>query len=257
MKRNTQQRRRQIVDILTQEGETSVEAFATLFGTSEVTIRKDLAALEQNGLVLRRFGGAILMPVESPEQSEKVSSRKISIARCAAQRIKDHARIVIDSGSTTSAIVPFLKGKRGLVVMTNSINTAQELLELEPEPTVLMTGGTWDAQSQSLQGAMAEKMLANYNFDIAFVGAAGLDASCGTMTFNELTQLSRSMAAAAHKVIVLAEAEKFERKMPNVELPWQSVDELITDETLAPELQNQLQAEGVSITISTDSINES
>ena len=69
MKRNTQQRRRQIIETLSQQGETSVETLAALYGTSEVTIRKDLAALEENGLVVRRFGGAILMPIESADFS--------------------------------------------------------------------------------------------------------------------------------------------------------------------------------------------
>ena len=247
MKRNTQQRRRQIVDTLGQMGETSVETLASLFATSEVTIRKDLAALEDNGLVLRRFGGAILMPAETPEQSERVSSRKKSIGKKAAQLIQDHARIVIDSGTTVGAMVPFLKGKRGLVVMTNSIATAQELMELEPEPTVLVTGGTWDTQSQSLQGTMAEKMVASYNFDYAFVGATGMDLERGTTTFNELTQLTRSMAEASQQVVLMAESEKFSRKMPNVELPWQGISTLITDTELASETKTMLMEQDIEV----------
>lgn len=247
MKRNTQQRRRQIIDTLSHQGETSVETLATLYTTSEVTIRKDLAALEQNGLVVRRFGGAILMPVESVEQNEKVSSRKKAIGQLAADMIHDHARIVIDSGSTTNAMVPFLQGKRGLVVMTNSISTAQELLELEPEPTVLVTGGTWDTQSQSLQGAMAEKMVESYNFDFAFVGASGVDIERGTTTFNELTQLTASMAKVSRSVIVLTESSKFARKMPNLELAWERITQLITDNELTPELERLLTAKGVDL----------
>ena len=249
MKRNTQQRRRQIIDVLNQQGETSVEHFAALFATSEVTIRKDLAALEQNGLILRRLGGAILMPIETPEQSEKVSTRKKLIGQMAADLISDHARIVIDSGSTTHALVPFLAGKRGLVIMTNSIATAQELLELDPEPTVLMTGGTWDPRSQSLQGAMAENMVNSYNFDYAFIGAAGMDLQRGTTTFNELTQLTRSMASTAQRVVLLAEAEKFQRKMPNLELGWQDIDFLITDAPLDTQVVDALAKHQVQVKI--------
>lgn len=247
MKRNTQQRRRQIIETLGQKGETSVETLSALYGTSEVTIRKDLAALEQNGLVLRRFGGAILMPAESAEQSEKVSSRKKAIGEAAAALIHDHARIVLDSGSTTSAMVPFLAGKRGLVIMTNSIATAQELLELEPEPTVLVTGGTWDTQSQSLQGAMAEKMVESYNFDFAFVGASGVDIERGTTTFNELTQLTSSMAKASREVVVMTESSKFSRKMPNLELAWQNISRLITDNELAPDIKHSVAEKDIVI----------
>lgn len=253
MKRNTQQRRRQIIETLGEMGETSVESLAALYATSEVTIRKDLAALELNGLVLRRFGGAILMPPEtlginqSAEQRDKVSSRKKSIGERAAELIHEHARIVVDSGSTTSAMLPYLKDKRGLVVMTNSIATAQELLELDPEPTVLVTGGTWDTQSQSLQGTMAEKMVASYNFDFAFVGASGVDLERGTTSFNELTQLTRSMAQASREVVVMAESQKFTKKMPNVELPWQQISKLITDDELTSETKTALQEKGVDV----------
>jgi len=247
LKRNTQQRRRQIVSALEQRGELSVELMAREFSTSEVTIRKDLAALEQSGLVLRRHGGAILSPGESKEVIEEVSKRKVAIAEAAAKLIQDHDRILIDSGTTTHALVPFLKNKRGLVVMTNSMNTAQEVLELEPEPTLLMTGGTWDVQSQSFQGAMAEKMVSSYNFDLAFVGASGVDLARGTTTFNEFTQLTLAMTRVAKTVVVLAESEKFERKMPNLELPWQQISQLITDDQLSDDVVSQLQSNDVAV----------
>ncbi|WP_338294696.1 DeoR/GlpR family DNA-binding transcription regulator [Planctobacterium marinum] len=251
MKRNTQQRRRQIVSILELHGEQSVESLANQFTTSEVTIRKDLAALEQNGLVLRRHGGAILAPGESKEIIEKVSKRKMSIAQAAAALIKDHDRILIDSGNTTHAMVSFLKAKRGLVVMTNSLSTAQDVLDLEPEPTLLMTGGTWDVHSQSFQGAMAEQMVSSYNFDLAFVGASGLDLSRGTTTFNELTQLTLAMTKVARKTVVLAESEKFQRKMPNLELSWQQITTLITDDQISESAHKTLTDMGIAVEIVT------
>lgn len=131
MKRNTQQRRRAIVDLLTQQGEIGVDFFASHFDTSEVTIRKDLAVLESNGLVLRKHGGAMLMPKERLELNGKVSKRKINIAKLAATLINDHDRIVLDSGTTTAAMLPELKAKRGLIVMSNSLDVANELLDLE------------------------------------------------------------------------------------------------------------------------------
>lgn len=249
MKRNTQQRRRAIIDLLTEQGEISVDHFATTFDTSEVTIRKDLAVLESNGLVLRKHGAAILMPQERLEVNGKVSKRKKAIARKATQLLKDHDRIVIDSGTTTAAMLPQIKHLRGLLVMSNSLAVANELLEMESEPTLLLTGGTWDKQSQSFQGQMAEQMLRSYNFDVAFVGAAGIDVSRGTTTFNELTQLTRVMADISQKVVVLAESEKFQRKMPNLELPWHCVDVLVTDDGISKEFKKQLQQSGVDVQV--------
>lgn len=151
------------------------------FETSEVTIRKDLASLEKNGQLLRRYGGAIALPKEvmHDELNEKVSVRKISLAKAAAKLIRDHNRIVIDSGSTTAALIQQLNDKRGLVVMTNSLHVANALNELENEPTLLMTGGTWDTHSESFQGKVAESVLRSYDFDQLFIGADGIDLDRG------------------------------------------------------------------------------
>jgi DeoR/GlpR family transcriptional regulator of sugar metabolism len=247
-KRNTQQRRRSIVEQLNRTGEVAVDELAKLFSTSEVTIRKDFIELESNGLLLRKFGGAILLPTSSSEFSdEKVSPYKKAIAAAAASLIKDHNRIIIDSGSTTAALLPELKHKTGLLVMTNSLQVANYLLEQENEPKVLMTGGTWDTQSHSFQGKMAELVLKEYNFDQAFIGAAGLDPQKGTTTFNELTQLSQIMADVSNQVIVMAESEKLQRRIPNVELPWGAISVLVTDDQIPAALKQQIEQHGVDV----------
>lgn len=247
-KRNTQQRRRAIIETLNEQGEVAVDSLSKRFLTSEVTIRKDLAELENNGLLLRKFGGAVLLPKDSSElSSEKLSIRKLAISALASTLIQDHNRIIIDGGSTTSALLPHLPTKLGLVVMTNSLNVANILLEGENEPQVLMTGGTWDAQSHSFQGQMAESMLRAYNFDQAFLGAAGLDITRGSTTFNELTSLSRTMADVSKQVIVMAESEKLERKIPNVELPWSQISILVTDDGLDKEAKKQIEKHGVTV----------
>ena len=249
-KRNTQQRRRAIVAQLAERGELSVDWLAREFDTSEVTIRKDLAELERNGLLLRRYGGAVPVPQElvaDVPEAEQVSKRKLAIAKAAAELIRDHNRLIIDSGSTTAALIPELGSRRGLVVMTNSLTVAAALRELENEPTLLMTGGTWDPHSEAFQGQVAEQVLRSYDFDQLFIGAAGIDPLRGTTTFNELIGLSRVMAEVAREVIVLAESHKVGRKIPNLELPWGSVHTLITDERLPAAAREQIQARGINL----------
>ncbi|WP_024871646.1 DeoR/GlpR family DNA-binding transcription regulator [Tolumonas lignilytica] len=249
IKRNTQQRRHAIISLLNEQGEVSVEDLSQRFETSEVTIRKDLAELERSGVLLRRYGGAIPLPSEilAEEVPEKVSNRKSAIAQAAVQHIRDHNRIIIDSGSTTGAMIPLLATKRGLVVMTNSLSVAQSLRELENEPTLLMTGGTWDPHSEAFQGQVAEQVLRSYDFDQLFVGADGVDPARGTTTFNELVGLSRVMAEVAREVIVLVDSEKFGRRIPNLELPWSAIDTLITDDGIGDELKQQIEQHGVQV----------
>jgi DeoR/GlpR family transcriptional regulator of sugar metabolism len=248
-KRNTQLRRHTIAKIVSELGEVSVEALSQKFDTSEVTIRKDLASLETNGLLLRRYGGAIAIPKEvvNDENIDKVSDRKIKLAKLAAQLINDHNRIVIDSGSTTGALISELNYKQGLVVMTNSLHVANALNALENEPTLLMTGGTWDIRSESFQGQVAESVLRSYDFDQLFIGADGVDLLRGTTTFNELIGLSQVMADVSREVIVMIESEKIGRKIPNLELAWQSVDVLVTDENLSDQQKLTIESKGVRV----------
>ncbi|MCK3658244.1 XRE family transcriptional regulator [Pasteurellaceae bacterium Pebbles2] len=249
--RNTQQRRQHIMQILQSQGEVSVEQLVQLFETSEVTIRKDLTALENNGFLLRRYGGAVLMPQDllEQDQDEHLSQQKLAIAKAAAERILDHNRIIVDSGSTTAALIKQLDGKQGLVVMTNSLSVATQLRALENEPTLLMTGGTWDTHSESFQGKVAEQVLRSYNFDQLFIGADGIDLERGTTTFNELIGLSQVMAEVSREVIVMVESQKIGRRMPNLELTWAQIDVLITDNQLAEQDRVFIENLGVKVVI--------
>lgn len=233
--------------MLNEQGEVSVDELSRRFETSEVTIRKDLAALEKNGLLLRRYGGAVPLPQELIGSSQPVSPWKQAIARAAVGCIREHARIIIDSGTTTAAMIPELGNKHGLLVMTNSLSVVNALRELEHEPTLLMTGGTWDPHSESFQGQVAEQVLRSYDFDQLFIGADGIDLQRGTTTFNELLGLSRVMAEVAREVIVLAESDKIGRRIPNLELPWGDIHTLITDDRLTTEARSSIQARGIKL----------
>jgi DeoR/GlpR family transcriptional regulator of sugar metabolism len=230
-------------------GEVSVDELSHKFDTSEVTIRKDLASLEANGLLLRRYGGAIALPKEvvNDELMADVSNRKKMLAKSAAELIRDHNRIVIDSGSTTGAMIPELNNKHGLVVMTNSLHVANALNALENEPTLLMTGGTWDTRSESFQGQVAESVLRSYDFDQLFIGADGVDLERGTTTFNELVGLSKVMAEVSREVILMIESDKVGRRIPNLELSWQQIDVVVTDVRLTDEQKQQIESKGVRV----------
>ena len=247
--RNTKQRRHTIMQLLQEQGEVSVEQLVQLFDISEVTIRKDLSALETNGFLLRKYGGAILMPKEIVDENEndELMKRKFVIAKAAAERIRDHNRIIVDSGSTTAALIKQLNLKQGLVVMTNSLSVATELRALENEPTLLMTGGTWDTRSESFQGKVAEQVLRSYDFDQLFIGADGIDLARGSTTFNELVGLSQVMAEVSREVVVMVESQKIGRKMPNLELTWQQIDVLITDTGLSEQDKQAILAHGVEV----------
>lgn len=133
--------------------------------------------------------------------------------------------------------------------MTNSLSVATELRSLENEPTLLMTGGTWDTRSESFQGNVAEQVLRSYDFDQLFIGADGIDVARGSTTFNELVGLSRVMAEVSREVIVMVESQKIGRKMPNLELTWSQINVLITDDLITQEAKQLISQQGVEVLI--------
>lgn len=248
------ERRKGIVEWVNNNGHTRVETLASQFNASEVTIRKDLTALAAQGALIRQFGGAVpstSTPFKAEASSLAGSELSNAIGQCAANLVTPGSKLVIDCGSTTSAILPYLSTLDDLVVMTNTLFTANYLTQCDTEPTVLMAGGTWDALSQSFQGSMAEQLVSAYSFDIAFIGAAGIDVERGTTTFNELTGVTRAMANAASKVVVMASAKKLLHKMPNLELGWDKISVLITDDTISDSDKTNIENKGVTVIVAT------
>ena len=250
-----------------EHGHTRVETLAMQFKASEVTIRKDLSELAAEGSLIRQFGGAV--PSTSNTAQSDSNSTKVAfsanafpstlftselvntIGKYAAKLVKSGSKLVIDCGTTTSSILPHLSAINDLVVMTNTLSTANFLTQSDKEPTVLMVGGTWDPLSQSFQGSMAEQLVSAYSFDIAFIGAAGIDVERGTTTFNELTGVTRAMANAADKVVVMASAKKVSHKMPNLELGWNQISVLITDENISAQDKTNIENQGVTVIVAT------
>ncbi len=248
--KSVERRRQEIVAWVNANGQTQVETLAAHFQTSEVTIRKDLSALAEQGVIIRQFGGAIPAPTSSLAATGEIAPFLNSeMGSIAAKFVCAGHKLVIDCGTTTASLLPYLSEINDLVVMTNTLSSANFLTQCKNEPTVLMAGGTWDAHSQSFQGAMAEQLVSAYSFDTAFIGAAGLDVERGTTTFNELTGVTRAMAKAANKVIVMASAKKLSHKMPNLELSWRDINVLITDQGINEQDKQRIEEQGVAVYI--------
>ncbi|TMC95091.1 MAG: DeoR/GlpR transcriptional regulator, partial [Chloroflexi bacterium] len=143
----TPERRQQIVRLLEEEQRVTVPALSQHFAVSEVTIRKDLAWLEEQGLALRTHGGAIATTAGAgpSEMSFDVRERqqhteKERIGEAAASYVQDGETIALDASTTALAMAPFLGSKRDLTVVTNGVRTGMELLQV-PTLSVLMLGG--------------------------------------------------------------------------------------------------------------------
>src|SRR5947208_6725487 len=164
----TPERRQQIVRMLEEEQRVTVPALSQHFAVSEVTIRKDLAWLEEQGLALRTHGGAIATaagagPSEmSFDVRERQHTEKERIGEAAASYVQDGETIALDASTTALALAPFLGSKRHLTVVTNGVRTGMELLQV-PTLSVLMLGGMLRRESYSVVGMWGKSVLQQVN----------------------------------------------------------------------------------------------
>jgi DeoR family transcriptional regulator of aga operon len=252
-----EERRQQILHALREQDSVRVQRLAQRLGVTAVTIRLDLRALAEAGLVLRQHGGARLAqsaPPEAPLAEKRLQhrERKQRIAACAAALIAPGDKLILDAGSSTLHLARLLPARGTLTVFTNSLPIAAELAHTGGID-LIVSGGVLRHASQSLQGRQAEASLDGYVFDKLFLGADGIDPAFGLSTHDAAdASLNARMAACARRVIVLADTSKFGRICLNRICTLKQVDTIITDASLAPALHEQLAAQGITVLVAED-----
>lgn len=235
-------RREQIRSIVEERGFAKVAQLSQLFGISEVTVRSDLDALADGNALRRVHGGAVPGGVatgrppglERPfEQSMLASSReKTRIGREAASLVLPHQAIVLDVGTTTTAIASALLERddlRGVVVITNALNIALLLEPVIPRFTVVVTGGTVRPLQHSLVDPLAGVVFERIRADLAFIGCSGVDAVSGITNVNlPEADLKRRMLEASARCIVVADSSKLGVTQQSRVAPISEIDTLIT-----------------------------
>lgn len=248
-------RQERITRLLRERGHVSVADLSDLFDVSEVTIRKDLQALEQKSLLYRTHGGAHLRNphVSDRPLSEKAAIRaeeKDRIGRAAAAHIRATDSIILASGTTTGAVARHLPASiRSLTVVTSAMNVAIEMAGL-PGVETLMLGGIVRPTSNSVVGPQAEAILETLTCDKLFLGVDALDLSFGLSTTNPLeASLNRAMMRAAGRVIVLADSSKFGRRSFSRICSPAEVDCVITDGGVSSDTVEALREVGVTVEV--------
>ncbi|PJC86788.1 transcriptional regulator [Vibrio sp. HA2012] len=259
-------RRQKILEQLESHGTVEVKNLATLLDASEVTVRADLRTLEQEGKLIRFFGGAQLpesskqtvMTAEPPVSRElkdevSISSRysinsdeKVRIAKRAAELVPANATIILDSGSTTHLVAEELTLRGNITAITNNLSAAIALSD-SPNTTLVICGGVYRPKTQSMHGQKAEQCLDGVSADFLFIGADGLDPKRGITTFNEGYNISRVMANCATKIVAVVDSSKFTRAGFNQVLDIEQIDILITDTGIQPETKTQFQQAGLQV----------
>ncbi|WP_308295540.1 DeoR/GlpR family DNA-binding transcription regulator [Streptomyces sp. STCH 565 A] len=253
------ERRQLILEMVRANGAVSLRELARVVQTSEVTVRRDVRALEAEGLLDRRHGGAVLpggFTRESgfPQKSHLATAEKTAIADCAAGLVEEGEAIVVGAGTTTQELARRLARVPGLTVVTNSLLVAQALAHAN-RVEVVMTGGTLRGSNYALVGSGAEQSLQGLRVSKAFLSGAGLTAERGLSTSNMLSaSVDRALVQAAAEVVVLADHSKLGTDTMFQTVPTDVITRLVTDEApahddrAAAELQ-ALADQGVEIAV--------
>ncbi|MEJ1197212.1 MULTISPECIES: DeoR/GlpR family DNA-binding transcription regulator [Streptomyces] len=253
------ERRQLILEMVRANGAVSLRELARVVQTSEVTVRRDVRALEAEGLLDRRHGGAVLpggFTRESgfPQKSHLATAEKTAIADLAAGFVEEGEAIVVGAGTTTQELARRLARVPGLTVVTNSLLVAQALAHAN-RVEVVMTGGTLRGSNYALVGSGAEQSLQGLRVSKAFLSGSGLTAERGLSTSNMLSaSVDRALVQAAAEVVVLADHSKLGTDTMFQTVPTDVITRLVTDEPPAHDdrAATELQAladQGVQIAV--------
>jgi DeoR family transcriptional regulator of aga operon len=249
-------RQDRIAGIVWDEGFARVTDLADRFGVSAVTVRADLTALEGRARVRRVRGGAVPpsgLLGERPFESSQWESplEKSSIGVRAAAMIASGDTVILDVGTTTTAIARalVLRGElRDVTVVTNGLNIALELERAAPRISVVVTGGTLRPLQHSLVNPLGTALLERLHASLAFVGCNGVDPEAGITNVNlPEAEIKRAMLLAARRRVIVADGSKIgEVELAKV-CDLEEVSVLITDPSADPEVLTGIAAAGCQV----------
>lgn len=206
-------RRDDLLNMLSPSAPTGVRVIAEKLFISEPTVRRDLKELAAEGLVIRTHGGVMLSSLAADKslplcrREYLMNEQKDAICRKASEIIKNGDVIMLDNSTTALHMVPYLKNKKDIIVITNGIRLAEALC---PENIkCLMTGGQVKTEAYGLIGADAVKFLSSYNADVCFFSCRGISPD-GRLTDTSVgeDEIRAAMISKAKKSVLLADSSK-------------------------------------------------
>lgn len=247
-------RLRRIRALLEAQEFVDLQTLCKELGTSESSVRRDLAELERAGGAKRVHGGVLAAEpraemLDFGRLSQLFADEKRRIGELAATLVEDGQTVILDGGSTTAAVARALASRR-LHVVTNSLPIAQAFWDSRTAE-VTLTGGFLYPGLGVLLGSFCEEMLAGVSADLAIMGVAGVTAA-GLSNNNALVVgTEKKMIAAARKVMIVADRSKFGRQAMVPLASLDEVDLIVSDGALAPAHRRLLRQHGIQLHLPT------
>lgn len=248
------ERRQRILDTARARGTVSARELARSLGISEVTIRRDLRLMADEGLLRRTRGGAILSQAlahepSSYEKALEAGDEKAAIAELAVDLVPDGASIILGPGTTTLALARLLISHRDLTVVTTSL-LVPPVLATAPSVEIVLVGGSVRSSIDAVVGPAAERSLRTMRAGLAFLSGTGFSAERGLTTPNLLVAATdQALIDAAQQVVVLADHTKIGRQAMFQTVSADRIDILITDDAANPDEVARLRDIGIDVRI--------
>ena len=247
------ERQSMIIDLLNQNKCVQIMDLAEKFNVSVATIRRDLKELEEQQLINRIYGGAVL--TESPTlqpffpRTNHHREEKSSLGAMAASMIREGETIVLDIGTTVLEIAKNIKDKKNLMVFSNSLPVLNEL-ESCRDIQVLSMGGKLQPSMHALTGSIAEQTLNNFYVDKAFIGVAGISIEYGLTNFDQgSAELCAAIIRRARQTILVADSSKFGKTNFAVVGSLDSIHTVITDDGIPEQYRKYFEKSGVELIV--------
>jgi len=245
------ERQARIVHLITLQKTVTVAELCKRFSVSDMTVRRDLQRLEDDGILVRTHGGAVAI---TPEQDaafgvreQSFTEEKEAIARVAASLIRPGDTVILDAGTTTARLARYLHGKVGLTVITTSLHVLREL-GADDQITLIATGGTVRQATLSFVGSWAEEMLSRFHADALFMAATAVDLERGLFNSNVYEiGVKQQMIRSAHKVILVADHSKFGKQSTAKIAGLEALDCIITDQQVPLDLPVALREHDIEV----------
>jgi DeoR family transcriptional regulator of aga operon len=251
------ERQQQIAQFIREYKRATVAELSERFDVSEATIRRDLEKLDSEGEIQRAHGGAVAVERAAPEppvvhRMVENEEEKRRIGRAAAQLVQDGDIIFLGSGTTTLEVARNLDDKKNLTVITNALNVVNQLAGKQ-NITVIVTGGLFRHSELSLIGHITEQALRELCANKVIMGIRAISIEEGlTNDYLPETMTDRAIIQFAPEVILVADHSKFGKASTALVAPITSLQKIVTDAGISPQIVADLRARGIEVIVAPD-----
>jgi DeoR/GlpR family transcriptional regulator of sugar metabolism len=245
-----EERQREILRRLNSHGRVVAAELVAAFAVSEDSIRRDLRELAARGLCRRVYGGALLVGPDLPPVSLRRGLQvetKLLLARKAVSLVRPGQILLIDAGSTNSAIADALPDRLSLTIVTTAPDIAQRLMDREGFE-ILMIGGHIDKRTGSAVGIQAALEIRRVRADLCFPGACAIDPDTGIWGMNsEEVLVKRAMIESSGETAVVVTKDKFAAVAAYHVAAFDQIDHLVVEHDIDAAVPATFEAKSVSV----------